>query len=200
MELTIPAGAAAVLLGYLAGSLPTGVLVARARGVDLTQVGSGNIGATNVARALGKKLGVLVLLVDALKGYLPIALARAAFAGDPALPTLVAAVGLAAIAGHVFPIWLRLRGGKGVATACGVFLAIAPLPAAAAFGLWIAIFAAKRIASLASLTAATALPIALAVHGEPPATLALGGTAWLVIVVRHRSNIRRLLRRDELTL
>src|SRR5262249_23957567 len=113
----------AVLAGYLVGTLPTGLLVARARGVDIRTVGSGNIGATNVARALGKKLGGLVLAVDALKGFLPTFLAaRAGLA-----PEIVAAVGLATILGHIFPLWLRFRGGKGVATGLGVFLAVAPV-------------------------------------------------------------------------
>src|SRR5688500_11562142 len=120
--------AAAVVGSYLAGSIPFGLVVARARGVDIRAVGSKNIGATNVARALGKKLGALVLFLDALKGLLPTLVARHALHLDD---NLVALVGLAAILGHVFPVWLRFRGGKGVATALGVFAALTPVAAAA---------------------------------------------------------------------
>src|SRR5215467_4882779 len=106
------AGVGAVVGSYLVGSIPTGLLIARARGIDIRSVGSGNIGATNVARALGKKVGLLVLFLDALKGFLPTFAATRTDFSD----AVVAAVGLAAIVGHVLPVWLRFRGGKGVAT------------------------------------------------------------------------------------
>lgn len=185
--------AAAVLGSYLLGTVPSGLLVARARGIDLRTVGSGNIGATNAARALGKKLGVLVLVLDALKGFVPTVLAARA-----ALPVeVVAAVGLAAIVGHIFPVWLRFRGGKGVATGMGVFLAVAPVAVAVAVAAYAAVFARWRISSIGSLTAATVLIAAMAVTGRPVPILALGAAAWILIVIRHRENIARLIRDQE---
>jgi len=191
--IAVAAAVAAVLAGYLVGTIPTGLLVARARGVDIRAVGSGNIGATNVARALGKKLGALVLAVDALKGFLPTILAvRAGFAAE-----LVAAVGLATIVGHIFPVWLRFRGGKGVATGLGVFLALAPIAALIAIAAYGIVVWLTRISSAGSLSAATALLAAMFATGRPPAVLVLGVAAWLLIVVRHRGNIARLIRGKE---
>ena len=196
--------AAAVVAGYLCGSIPFGLLAGRRLGVDVRQAGSGNIGATNVARTIGKKLGALVLLLDALKGALPLAAWILFDLGDrielaPAFdPFLLTAVGLAPILGHCFPIWLRFRGGKGVATALGVFL-VADAPvigmAAALFGL---VYLATRIVSLGSLTAAIAVPVIGAVLGRPAPILALGGAGAVVVVFKHRQNIARLLRRSEL--
>jgi glycerol-3-phosphate acyltransferase PlsY len=183
-----------VLAGsYLLGSIPTGLLVARARGVDIRAVGSGNIGATNVSRTLGKKLGALVLFLDALKGLIPVLVARWLHFPDE----LAAAVGLAAIVGHVFPVWLRFRGGKGVATGLGVFAGLSPIPAAAAVLVYLAVVLVTRISSVGSLLAATALLAAMAIVEEPPPTLLLGAAVWALILVRHRGNIRRLLRREE---
>ncbi len=183
---------AAILASYLAGSIPTGLLVARAKGIDIRATGSGNIGATNVARALGKKLGALVLVLDALKGFIPVLLAGR-WLDDVAL----AAVGIAAVLGHVFPVWLRFRGGKGVATALGVFAALTPIPAAAAVLVYLAVVLVTRISSVGSLLGATALLAGMVIASEPPAWLALGGAVWLLILFRHRDNIRRLLRRQE---
>jgi glycerol-3-phosphate acyltransferase PlsY len=188
----IQAGAAA--LAYLAGSIPFGLLVARARGVDIREVGSKNIGATNVARTLGKKLGALVLLLDAVKGLAPVLVARHVLHLEPAW---VAAVGLAAVLGHVFPVWLRFRGGKGVATALGVFAALSPIAAAAAVLVYLAVVLTTRISSVGSLLGATALLAAMAFLREPPAYLVLGAAVWALVVARHRDNIRRLLRREE---
>ncbi|MCI0574380.1 MAG: glycerol-3-phosphate acyltransferase, partial [Myxococcaceae bacterium] len=126
-----------LVAGYLCGSVPFGVLVARwLRGVDVRQRGSGNIGATNVARVAGKRLGLVVLLLDALKGAAPVVLARALLPGEAALQ---AAAGLAAVLGHVFPVWLRLRGGKGVATALGVAAVLVPWAALAGAGVYLAL-------------------------------------------------------------
>jgi glycerol-3-phosphate acyltransferase PlsY len=186
-----------VLLGYLLGSIPTGVLFARAKGIDLTQTGSGNIGATNAARALGKKIGALVLLGDALKGLLPVLLARHLFGGHHWGHWIAAATALAAFLGHLFPIWLGFRGGKGVATGLGVFLALAPIPTLICGGVFIAVYAAFRIASLGSLLATTAfVPVALLFHA-PRATVTLGVLLWALIVYKHRGNISRLLKRAE---
>jgi glycerol-3-phosphate acyltransferase PlsY len=186
--------AGALVLAYLCGSVPFGLLVARARGVDPRQVGSGNIGATNVARALGKRTGALVLLLDALKGFGPVLGARLYW---PGRPEIAAGAGLAAILGHVFPIWLKLHGGKGVATGLGVFLALSPIATAVAAALFAAIYATKRIVSIGSIAAATALPIAMLVRGEPLPFVLCGAAVWLLVLVRHRTNIQRLVRREE---
>jgi glycerol-3-phosphate acyltransferase PlsY len=142
------------LIAYLLGSIPFGVVLARARGVDLRTVGSGNIGATNAARALGKKLGAVVLLCDALKGLLPVLLARHLTAGHPHADWLVAGTALAAFLGHLFPVYQRFRGGKGVATALGVFLAVAPFAALGAVLVYAAAYALWRISAVGSLAAA----------------------------------------------
>ena len=182
---------------YLAGSFPTGVLVARARGVDITRTGSGNIGATNVARSLGKKSGLFVLAVDMMKGLGPTLAVKLVFAGEPNGAWLVSGTALAAVLGHVFPIWLRGKGGKGVATAFGGFVAISHLAAVAALGVWLAVFLPKRVASLASLCAATTTPLVLLVEGAKWPYVILGGSVWLVVVVRHRGNLVRLWRGEE---
>ena len=189
--------AGAVACGYLAGSIPTGLLMARARGIDLRKIGSGNIGATNVARALGKKLGALVLLVDVIKGFLPVLAARRLWLAEAHGAELVAAVGLAAVLGHVFPVWLRLRGGKGVATALGVFLALAPVAAGVAVAVYAALYAAFRISSIGSLAGATAMPVAMLLLESPRPFVAVAAAGWLIIVIRHRGNLRRLWRREE---
>jgi glycerol-3-phosphate acyltransferase PlsY len=183
---------AAIVASYLLGSIPFGLLIARARGVDIRAVGSGNIGATNVSRSLGKKLGALVLLLDAAKGFAPVFLAARWLPAE-----IVAASGFAAIAGHVFPVWLRFRGGKGVATGLGVFAAIAPLAAGGAVGVYLATVLVTRISSVGSLAAATALFALMWLLGLPAPYVALAGAVWLLIVVRHRGNIRRLIRREE---
>lgn len=189
--------AAAIATGYLCGSVPFGLIIARRRGVDPRRTGSGNIGATNVSRSLGKKVGAIVLVLDALKGALPTAIALGADLGARGGPWLVPAVGLAAITGHCFPVWLALRGGKGVATALGVFLVLDPLStalAAAVFGL---LYAPVRVVSLASMAAAISYPVFMTVLGRPTEWIDLATIAALVIVVRHRDNIRRLLQRAE---
>jgi acyl phosphate:glycerol-3-phosphate acyltransferase len=181
-------------LGYLAGSFPTGVLVARLRGVDITHVGSGNIGATNVARALGKKLGAVVLLVDAAKGFAPVWVAVHVLHLDHAV---VAGIGALAILGHVFPVWLKFRGGKGVATGLGVFLALDPLAAAVAVVVWVALYAIFRISSLGSMMASTSIPITMAFRHAPRPYLALAAAVLALVLFRHRGNIVRLVRRQE---
>jgi glycerol-3-phosphate acyltransferase PlsY len=194
-----PAALATLLVagGYLAGAIPFGVLFARARGVDLRAVGSGNIGATNAARALGKKVGVLVFLCDAAKGLLPVLLARHLAAGRSDGEWLVAGVGAAAFLGHLYPVWLRFRGGKGVATAFGVFLAISPSAALIAFAIFAALYAAWRVSSIGSLAAATVFVPSLWALGAPTADIALAAFMWALIVWKHRGNIGRILRRSE---
>src|SRR4051812_23589625 len=182
------------LAGFALGSFPTGVLIARTQHVDLRKVGSGNIGATNVGRALGRRWAVVVLLADALKGFVPVALAQRA-----AVPPMgVAAVGIAAVVGHMFSVFLKGRGGKGVATSFGAALALAPLAALAAGGLYALLFAAFRISSVGSLVAVTAFPLMLWLRGDrAPAHFAFALVVAAMVLVRHRENIRRLLRGEE---
>jgi glycerol-3-phosphate acyltransferase PlsY len=184
-------------IGFLFGSIPFGVVFARARGVNLQAVGSGNIGATNAARALGKGVGVLVLLCDAAKGAVPIVIARTLLRYNPELDLLLACLGLGAVLGHMFCPWLRFRGGKGVATGLGVFLALAWVPALIAAGVWIGVYAVTRVSSLGSLSATFVLPVAIWLHGEPRPTFWLSLAVWPLIVWKHRGNIGRLLRREE---
>jgi glycerol-3-phosphate acyltransferase PlsY len=184
-----------VALGFLGGSIPFGVLITRWRlGIDVRSQGSGNIGATNVARAGGKKMGVLVLAMDALKGALPVLLALNL---APQARTLHAAVGLAAFLGHVFPPWLRFRGGKGVATALGVLLVLTPLPALAALGTYAVLFAVWRVSSVGSL-AAGLVAVGVAFLGRTPREYAvLVAVVFVLMLFTHRSNIGRIVRRTE---
>jgi glycerol-3-phosphate acyltransferase PlsY len=184
------------LSAYLGGSIPTGLLLARARGVDLRTVGSGNIGATNVARALGRGMAITVLIGDALKGFLPVFLGRTLLPDLPA--AAVALAGLAAIVGHMFTIFLRGRGGKGVATSLGVALAISPPAALCGFALYLVAYLTSRISSVGSLLGMWSFPLfAYLLGGVERPYLALSiGTAVLV-TIRHRENIARLLRGQE---
>lgn len=189
-------GAALVVAAYFLGSIPFGFLIARVRGIDIRERGSGNIGATNVTRSLGARLGLVVLACDMLKGVLPVVAARALELG----PWAGAACGLAPVIGHCFPVWLRFRGGKGVATTFGVLVAADPPIALIALVTFAVIYALVRLASLGSLAAAAVVPTAMLVAGRPRALVALGVACAVLIVVKHRANIRRLLRGEELRL
>jgi acyl phosphate:glycerol-3-phosphate acyltransferase len=178
---------------YLCGSIPTGVLIARQFGVDVRKVGSGNVGATNVARGAGKKAGLLTLLGDALKGLIPVLLVRFLDLGE--LPLACTAV--AAFLGHLFPIFLGFSGGKGVATGLGVFLGLAPYAILLALVLFLATFALTRIVSLASLVATAATPLLLFFLAYPGERFIAGVVIALLIVVRHRENIARLRKGQE---
>jgi len=183
-----------ILGAFAVGSIPTGIIVARARGVDLRKVGSGNIGATNVGRALGKGWAIFVLLVDAAKGYLPTALA------PRWLPPLgVAAVALAAVVGHMFSVFLKGRGGKGVATSLGAALALAPVAALCSAGAYLVLYAAFRISSVGSLVGVAGFPLALYLTGDrEPAHYLFAAVMAVLVIARHKDNIRRLARRQEL--
>lgn len=187
--------AALVVVGYLAGSIPFGVLVTRwARGVDVRAEGSGNIGATNVARVAGKKLGILVLVLDALKGALPVVLALRMM---PESPRAHVAVAVVAFLGHCYPVWLKFRGGKGVATALGVLLVLVPLAALAGAAIYGLVLGVTRVSSLGSLTAGVAA-VATAAFTAPAREYALlSGFLFAFILWTHRGNIQRLLRRTE---
>lgn len=183
---------------YLLGSIPFGLILGRLRGIDVRQVGSGNIGATNVARSLGKKLGLVVLVLDLAKGALPVLLVRRLGLDERVHPFLLTAVGLAPVLGHCFPVWLRLRGGKGVATALGVFLAMDPAVTGMAALVFAVLYALFRVVSLGSMIATVSLAALLWLLGRPPPEIALGMLVTALILVQHRQNIRRLLRRAEL--
>lgn len=187
------------LAAYLCGSIPTGFLVARARGVDIRSVGSGNIGATNVFRILGKRLGIFVLLADAAKGALPVLVLPRLLAPHDADPTPFALLaGVAAVLGHNFTCWLRFKGGKGIATSAGVLAAWAPLPFLATLGTFGVVLAASRYVSLASILAAATLPFAMAFLPPRDRRLVLISSILAVLAIaRHHANIRRLLNGTE---
>lgn len=184
-----------LLAAYLFGGIPFGLLLGKyVGGVDVRAIGSGNIGATNVARSAGKTLGVVTLLLDACKGAAPVLLARYVF-DQPA--QVVSAVGVAAVVGHVFPVYLRFRGGKGVATGLGVFLALTPLASLVALLVFVAVFGLTKMVSPGSLAAAIALVGAIAYLGEPRPVLVAALAVTGLIFIRHTGNIRRLVNKTE---
>jgi len=179
-----------VVLAYLLGSVPFGVLIARlASDVDLRRVGSGNIGATNVLRVVGKGAAAFTLLGDIGKGALAVGLARWADANAPVLAT----VALAAVLGHLFPVWTGFRGGKGVATTLGVVLATMPVVGGLLLLVWLAVAALSRYSSLAALVAVALMPVLVWVVDGRWAMLALSGALTALVVARHVENIRRLV-------
>jgi glycerol-3-phosphate acyltransferase PlsY len=193
-------------VGYLLGSFPSGLIISRARGLDIRKHGSGNIGATNVLRVLGKKWGYLVFGLDALKGFaaVRIAFAMAVGAGPATTQRELVAIagGLACILGHTFPIWLRFRGGKGVATSAGVLLGLMPLAVLSVFAVWVILFRFTRYVSIASIGAAVALPFFVLLYLRLdlltgaillPFSILIAG----VVVWRHRSNMKRLFQGKE---
>ncbi|MBM3307026.1 MAG: glycerol-3-phosphate 1-O-acyltransferase PlsY [Candidatus Eisenbacteria bacterium] len=188
-------------LSYLVGSIPAGDIAARLRGTSLRTAGSGNPGFTNAWRVLGPRAAVPVLIADIAKGVVAVlAIAPALGGGSPLGPTGVRlAAGVAAIAGHAWPVFAGFRGGKGVATACGVFLALSPLATLAAAAVWCALVAATRYVSLGSIAGALALPWGVWVEArragtaQPAALVAAAAVVAALIVARHRSNVGRLL-------
>jgi len=201
----IPGYIVAVLVAYLLGSIPTGFLLGKARGIDVRTVGSGNIGATNVSRALGRPAGAFVLLADVLKGWLAVAVV-AKLAADwlhlapgPQTQDLTVCAGLAAILGHNYTCWLHFKGGKGIATSAGVLLALVPWSLLIILGVWIIVFALTRYVSLASICASVALPFAVAVTNEAKSKTMIVVAAAMagLAIYKHRANIRRLLNGTE---
>lgn len=181
------------VMSYLLGSLPFGYLLVRVfRGEDVRQTGSGNIGATNVSRT-SAALGLLTLLLDAAKGFAAVALIRFVFyPGDNLLATVAA---LFAILGHIFPVWLKFRGGKGVATALGSFVLLAPKAILIATGIFLAVLMLFRYVSLASITAVALFPLLavwLGEYGGQPAVAGMMILAALLIIAKHRNNARRI--------
>ncbi len=193
-----------LLIAYLLGSVPTGFLVAKARGVDIRTVGSGNIGATNVFRILGTPAGVFVLLADAAKGWLAVfAVARLVCdwchpaAGEQALEWFKLGAGVAAILGHNYTCWLHFKGGKGIATSAGVLVALVPVELLIALGVWIIVFAFSRYVSLASICAAFGLPFAAWLFGESKTIVAVIAALAVLAIYKHKGNIKRLLNGTE---
>ena len=199
-ELTITIALLAV--SYLLGSFPTGYLAARLlKGIDIREQGSGSMGATNVLRTLGKGPAIVVLLVDAAKGALAIALAHFAYPISAnlssetilSLPWLVTLAGLAAIIGHSWPIWLNFKGGKSVATSLGILLAMSWQVGLATFGVFAIMLAISRIVSLSSICGAIAVSALMFGFGQPLPYQIFAIAAGIYVIWRHRSNIQRLL-------
>jgi len=177
-----------VVAAYLLGSIPTGLLLARAFGVDIRSTGSGNIGATNVYRTLGRKVGVMTLVGDCLKGLVPVMAARCLGVSGG----WIALVGLAAFLGHVYTIFLGFKGGKGVATALGVFLGISPVAVLAALAIFSLVLWKWRYVSLASITAAAAMPVLVTLIGQKSSVPLMSLAIAAVVIHKHRENIERL--------
>ncbi len=205
-----------IAFAYVLGSIPFGLLIARSQGVDIRQKGSGNIGATNVWRVLGRKWGLMTFACDLGKGLVAVMLAKALATHWPATIALphghtrleyldAATAGIAAamgcILGHSFPVWLRFKGGKGVATSLGVIIGMMPVASVVIFALWGAVFKATRYVSLASIVAALALPVVVIALLNVPLPFGMRGwsyfyfalAAGLLVVLRHRANLQRLM-------
>lgn len=192
------------LAGYLLGSIPTGYLVAAARGIDIRTVGSGNIGATNVFRYLGVPAGIFVLLADALKGWVAVVLVTrimwAAFnaTGGPLAREWVGIIaGLSAILGHNFTCWLHFKGGKGIATSAGVLVALVPWALVISLTIWLVLFVVTRYVSLASICASAALPFATWLTGQSSTLIFMTAAMGALAIYKHKGNIQRLIRGTE---
>ena len=177
-----------IIGAYLLGSVPTGLLLAKALGVNIRESGSGNIGATNVYRTVGRKLGIITLIGDCLKGLIPVLLAKSLGLPD----VWVAAIGLAALLGHVFTIFLGFKGGKGVATALGVFLGTSPLSVLVALVVFAAVLYTWRYVSLASIVAAALIPVMVWLIDGKQELLVMALAIAAVVIFRHQENIIRL--------
>ena len=185
---------------YLCGSIPFGYLLARTIAKqDVRDAGSGNIGATNVARVVGKKLGIVTLILDALKGASPVLVTGALLSPEPT-ELLSAAAGMMAFLGHCFPVWLRFRGGKGVATGLGVMLVLLPVETAIGLGVFVLVFLLTKWVSAGSI--AGAFGAFVSVLALQPRDIALAPVAvmFAVLLFRHRSNLQRIIRREEFQL
>jgi glycerol-3-phosphate acyltransferase PlsY len=179
----------AIAGAYLLGSVPFAFLLARRRGVDLRQAGSGNVGASNVLRTSGAPLAVLAMALDALKGTLAVVVAERVTAG-PAVPVAAA---LASVVGHMYPLWLRFKGGKGVATAAGAFAFLAPVAGAVAVTVFVVIVAVTRVISIGSIGAALTLAVMTIIMRSPWIVSAGAVLAAALIVHRHRGNLARVM-------
>ncbi len=179
------------IIAYLFGTLPFGLLVANARGVDIRSQGSGNIGATNVFRCVGKGWGIFTLLLDALKGFIPAFWFPMLGELNPEYGVLF---GIVAIMGHTFPVYLKFKGGKGVATSAGVLFGVAPMAIAVAIACWAICMAVSRYVSLSSIVAAIAVAVTVWLQGDKGLVVNIALTCLSVLVIwLHRTNIKRLL-------
>ncbi len=177
------------IVAYLLGSIPFGYLIVRRKsGADIRETGSGGTGATNVSRRAGKAAGVLTLLLDAAKGCVAVVIAKAVSGED----WVVAAAAIAALVGHIFPMWLGFRGGKGVATGVGIFLVLAPIPLLCAGVVFVAIVLLTRYVSLGSITAVILIPVLVWVQSDSQPLLIAAVAGSALIVFAHRGNIQRL--------
>ncbi|HZA56211.1 MAG TPA: glycerol-3-phosphate 1-O-acyltransferase PlsY [Candidatus Udaeobacter sp.] len=178
-----------ILVAYLLGSIPTGYVLGSRAGVDVRKAGSGNVGATNVARVVGKRHGLLTLIGDTAKGLIPVLLA-----GQLNSTTeVIALVAVAAFLGHLYPVFLKFHGGKGVATALGVLLGLAPLATVVLIAIFVLIVVTSRLVSLSSMIAAALAPLALWWFSYPPVLVGASALLAVMIILRHRGNIQRLL-------
>jgi glycerol-3-phosphate acyltransferase PlsY len=182
-----PASAFALSLAYLLGSIPFSYIVARLKGIDVRTVGSGNVGATNVMRSAGRAAGLAAFVLDFAKGS-----AATWTALRLAGPNVAAAAAVVAVLGHMYPVWLSFKGGKGVATGAGAFLPIIPIPAMAGLLTFAVVAGLTRYASIGSIAGASALPIAAVFIGAPMACIAAATAAAVLIIVKHRANLARI--------
>jgi glycerol-3-phosphate acyltransferase PlsY len=182
-----------ILVAYLLGSIPFSFVIARRRGVDVRRVGSGNVGASNVLRSAGVAAGLLALILDVFKGILAAGIAR----WNDSQGLLPAIAALMVVLGHIFPVWLRFRGGKGVAVAAGAFFVLMPAPLLGSLLVFVTLVAFSRFVSVGSIGAAIALPILAAFISEPRATIGIAACVSLLILLKHVSNIVRLVRGTE---
>jgi glycerol-3-phosphate acyltransferase PlsY len=178
-----------ILFAYLIGSIPIGVLLARLKGKDPRKTGSGNIGATNVMRSAGKVLGIITLIGDMLKGFIPTFIAMSL--GEPDL--FIALVGLAVFSGHLFPVFLKFKGGKGVATGAGVYFAINPPVILISFVIFIIVFLIWKYVSLGSLVGTGIIPFSFFLFKTPTEYILLSLLVAFGVFVKHKDNIKRLL-------
>ncbi len=194
---------AGIIISYLIGGIPFGYLIAVAKGIDIRTQGSGNIGATNVGRVLGKKYGLIIFILDMLKGFAAVFLVPAAVSRAVMIPTttdnlLVILCGFCAVLGHAFPVYLKFKGGKAVATSFGVFIWLVPISIAIAFGVWLLTVIVTRYVSLGSMIGSLSLVGAIVVvvnspFGDKVYLTAMSVAVAILIIIRHTSNIQRII-------
>ena len=182
-----------IIASYLVGAVPFGLLLSRSSGIDIRTRGSGNIGATNVARLLGKKMGILTLLLDVGKGFFPMFVTALIIGDSPGRNLVIALSGAATVVGHMYPVYLGFKGGKGVATGLGVFLYLAPLSVLFSLLLFIAAVVLSGFVSLGSLLASAAIPLWMFLLGEATWKILLASFIGILIWFKHVPNIKRLL-------
>ena len=185
------------VIGYLVGAIPFGLVIGKVAGVDVRNQGSCNIGATNVSRLLGKKLGFVTLICDCLKGYLPMYITALLLPESETKVLIVALTGVMAVIGHMFPIYLKFRGGKGVATGLGVFMYLSPLVIAISLIVFVAAVAISGFVSAGSLLASGLVPLWLYFLGASPTTIGAAACIALLIWIKHHENIKSLIHGNE---